>query len=95
MDEEIAAARSPAHVGVMLAALTMIFALSHAFRITIAIASEPFTVELGASAQALAAVAGSLVFQRAAESRPNSSYSRSRRRRLESRRDCSIISRWL
>ena len=45
-------------VGVMLAALTMIFVLSHAFRTTIAIATDPLASDLGATAGALGVIAG-------------------------------------
>ncbi len=50
-------ARGPARVALMLAALTMVFILSHAFRTTVAIASDLVAAELQASAQALGAVA--------------------------------------
>ena len=50
--------RESFRLGIMLAALTMIFVLSHAFRTTIAIAADPIALEFSAKASALAAVAG-------------------------------------
>ncbi len=57
MDGQVTVARGPARVWPMLAALTMIFILSHAFRTAVAIVSDPLAVELHGSAQALGAVA--------------------------------------